>query len=180
MVIFAIKEKAKKSLKMAKELNIVNTNKEKMLKALELSLGNVTEACKKCKLSRTIYYMWMQDDKDFADAVKYIDEQRIDFVESQMFKRIKGYSHKETKVFNHKGTIIEKDVIKHYPPDSSLISFFLETKAQSRGYQRRQFIENANTDPFDGMTEEEIDEVLAGIEAEEKAEAEKTAGFKKV
>ncbi len=144
-------------------------------------MGNISEACKKVGIKcRQTYYDWIANDKDFVEAVKYIDEQRLDFVEGQMFKRIKGYEHKETKVFNYKGKLITKDIIKHYPPDSGLIAFYLETKGQQRGYIRKVINENVNKDPFDGMTEEEIDAMLAQVEAEDKAEAEKEGRFKKV
>lgn len=165
---------------MAKKSDKSDTLKHNLLKALEKTLGNIKDACEMCKVARSTYYRYLEDDLDFQEKVKELDEARIDFVESKMFERIKGYSHKETKVFNYKGIIITKDVVKHYPPDSGLISFFLETKAQSRGYVRKQIIENTTGDPFEGMTEAEIDEMLAEVEAEEKAEKKRLKDFKKV
>lgn len=165
---------------MRKKVDKVDTLKYNLLKALEKTLGNVKDACEMCKTSRTTYYNYLESDTEFADKVKQLDEDRIDFVESKMFQRIKGYEHKETKVFNYKGKIITKDVIRHYPPDSGLISFFLETKAQHRGYQKKTVIDTGNKDPFEGMTEAEIDEMLREVEAEEKAEAERMGKFRVV
>lgn len=176
--------KMQNSKKMGKNADKSDANKYNLLIALEKTLGNVTKACEMCKLHRDTYYDYIKKDKEFERKVKEVDELRIDFVESKLFERIKGYEHKETKLFNYKGKIIQRTVTKHYPPDSGLISFFLETKAQHRGYQRKVINENVNKDPFEGMTEEEIDEMLAEVEAEEQAEKvlvkEREANFKKV
>lgn len=63
-------------------------NKENLLKALEKSLGVVTDACKKAKLSRQVYYDYLREDKDFAASVEDIQDISLDFVESKLFQGI--------------------------------------------------------------------------------------------
>ena len=48
------------------EQNRTQIAKERMLKALEGSLGVVTTALKTTDLSRTNYYKWLKEDEDFA------------------------------------------------------------------------------------------------------------------
>lgn len=152
----------KKAQKMAKKRDKTDENKYNLLIALEKSLGNITHACKSAKVARNTFYEYLKEDAEFKEKVKEVEEANLDFVESKMYERIKGYTHKETKVFNYKGKIITKEVTKHYPPDSGLITFYLETKGRDRGYIRRQVNINMDADdPFKDMTSEEIAEYIA-------------------
>lgn len=88
-----------------------NTEKKKkdFLRAYEESMGNVSRACEKINISRRTYYLWIDNDNDFAETVNEIDEKNIDFAETMLLKNIR--EGKET----------------------SLI-FFLKTKGRNRGY----------------------------------------------
>ena len=71
------------------EQNRTQINKERMLKALESSLGVVTTALKSCSLSRTNYYKWLKEDEDFAHKVKELDIIAKDFIKSKYYECIK-------------------------------------------------------------------------------------------
>jgi|TARA_R110001632_G_scaffold48922_1_gene123065 hypothetical protein len=71
------------------EQNRTHIAKERMLKALESSLGVVTTALKVTDLSRTNYYKWLREDEDFAQAVKDIEFIAQDFVKSKFYECIK-------------------------------------------------------------------------------------------
>lgn len=71
------------------EQNRTHIAKERMLKALEASLGVVTTALKSCDLSRTNYYKWLKDDKEFAQKVQDVDLIAKDFVKSKFYECIK-------------------------------------------------------------------------------------------
>ena len=86
--------------------------KESLLKALETSLGVVTEACKKSDTPRSTYYKWLKEDEDFKIAVRDIENIALDFGESQL--------HAQIRDGNTSATI-----------------FFLKTKGKRRGYIER-------------------------------------------
>jgi len=71
------------------EQNRTQIAKERMLKALESSLGIVTTALKSCDLSRTNYYKWLKEDEDFAQKVKDVELIAKDFVKSKFYECIK-------------------------------------------------------------------------------------------
>ena len=71
------------------EQNRTKINKERLLKALESSLGVVTTALKATDLSRTNYYKWLKEDEDFAQKVKDVDLIAKDFVKSKFYECIK-------------------------------------------------------------------------------------------
>ena len=71
------------------EQNRTKINKERLLKALESSLGVVTTALKSCDLSRTNYYKWLKEDEEFAKDVQDVELIAQDFVKSKFYECIK-------------------------------------------------------------------------------------------
>ena len=92
---------------------MAQNKKEKLLEALKETRGLIYHACKKAgNISRSTYYRYMRDDKEFAEAVEEIKESQIDYVEGQLIKNIsKG---KETSII-----------------------FYLKSKAKKRGYTEK-------------------------------------------
>ena len=89
--------------------------KETLLQALENSLGIVSTACNRSGISRSSFYKWYHEDEEFRKKVDEIDNLKLDFVESKLFKNIE----------NEK----EKSII-----------FYLQHKGHKRGYIQRQNI----------------------------------------
>ena len=87
--------------------------KENLLKALEKSLGIVSTACVSIGISRTTYYKYYNEDKEFKQSVDSIGDIALDCAESQLFELIK-----------------EKNV--------TAIIFYLKTKGKKRGYIEKQ------------------------------------------
>ncbi len=105
---------------MAKKVNKVNKTehiKKALITSLEKSLGVVTTACKQVGIGRTTFYQYLKDDKEFAKAVKEIENIALDFAESQL--------HKQIQDGNTPATI-----------------FYLKTKGKARGYVERQEIQH--------------------------------------
>jgi|TARA_R100000084_G_C4633723_1_gene139847 hypothetical protein len=71
------------------EQNRTQIAKKRMLEALEKSLGVVTTALKATELSRTNYYKWLKEDKEFAQKVLDIENISKDFVKSKYYECVK-------------------------------------------------------------------------------------------
>ena len=71
------------------EQNRTQIAKERMLKALESSLGVITTALKSCDLSRTNFYKWLQEDEEFAKAVSEVQNIENDFIKSKYYECVK-------------------------------------------------------------------------------------------
>ncbi len=92
---------------------MAQNKKEKLLKALQETQGLIYHACKKAgNISRSTYYRYMKEDKEFAQAVEDIKEAQIDYVEGQLIKNISN--GKETSII-----------------------FYLKSKAKDRGYAEK-------------------------------------------
>ena len=99
--------------------------KEQLLKALEKSLGIASTACEAVNISRTTYYKYYNEDKDFKRSVDSIGDIALDCAESQLFELIK-----------------EKNV--------TAIIFYLKTKGKKRGYIEKQEV-NHNSNNITGI-----------------------------
>ena len=90
--------------------------KEDFIIALGETLGIKGKAAKQCGVDvRTIDH-WRQDDPDFDQSCKLVEDVPLDFAESALFQQIaKG--------------------------DTKAITFYLENKGASRGYSKRQSID---------------------------------------
>jgi len=64
--------------------------KAAFLRALEMSHGVITPACKSVPISRGTYYNWLSKDPKFALKVKESVSEAVDFVESQIMKNIEN------------------------------------------------------------------------------------------
>ena len=76
-----------KQLKM--EQNRTQINKDRILKALESSLGVITTALKATHLSRTNFYKWLKEDEEFAKAVSEVQNIENDFIKSKYYECVK-------------------------------------------------------------------------------------------
>jgi hypothetical protein len=92
-----------------------NLKKETLLEALENSLGIVSTACNRTGISRSSFYKWYHEDEEFRKKVDDIDNVKLDYVETKLFKNIE----------NEK----EKSII-----------FYLQHKGHKRGYVQKQNI----------------------------------------
>ena len=71
------------------EQNRTQIAKDRMLKALESSLGVITTALKATDLSRTNFYKWLQEDEEFAKAVSEVQNIENDFIKSKYYECVK-------------------------------------------------------------------------------------------
>ena len=71
------------------EQNRTQINKDRMLKALESSLGVITTALKACDLSRTNFYKWLKEDEEFAKSVSEVQNIENDFIKSKYYECVK-------------------------------------------------------------------------------------------
>lgn len=89
-----------------------NRRMKETLEVLKKTLGNVSAACERVGISRATFYLWRQNNAEFDQAVREINERTLDFVESKLMAGIEDGNPK-------------------------LIMFFLANKGRSRGYSEK-------------------------------------------
>ena len=99
-----------------------------MLEALERSLGIVSTAAEKAGIDRKTHYNWLQDDAEYREAVRMVEERTIDFAESHLHALIKD-------------------------KNPQAVIFYMKTKGKTRGYVERQEIQMTEQPPLSWLDE---------------------------
>jgi len=113
-------------------------NKRNLLEALEVSLGVVSTACTKVKLSRRLFYVYYNSDPKFKEDVDELQNVALDFAESKLFEKINGVTI---------GKLDENGEIQSYqvPPSDTALIFYLKTKGKGRGYIEKSEIDHSGS-----------------------------------
>lgn len=91
---------------------ITDEKKINFLKALNASMGIISDACRAAGISRQTFYNWQKKDEEFATKVHEVSESQKDFVEGKLLSNIKA-------------------------GDTTSIIFYLKTKCKDRGYSEK-------------------------------------------
>lgn len=87
---------------------------------------------------------WKKDEKgnptSFFESLKKGKVQADAIVADSLYQRAIGYSHPEDKIFNNDGEPLIVPTIRHYPPDTTAIIFWLKNR-QPALWRDRQEIE---------------------------------------
>lgn len=132
-------------------------NKKAMIEALKKSLGVVKTACEAVRISRQTHYRWLEEDPDYKQATEDIGEEAIDFVESQLFEKIKGITVSNSD--DDQG----KSKVYTVPPSDTAIIFYLKTKGKKRGYIERTELAGVPDQPLSMKSDDELKMMLRDI-----------------
>jgi len=110
-------------------MNATNTTQKRdMLDALERALGIVSTAADKAGIHRATHYRWLQEDPEYREAVRMVEERTIDFAESHLHALIKD-------------------------KNPQAVIFYMKTKGKTRGYVERQEIQMTEQPPLSWLDE---------------------------
>lgn len=101
----------------------------------------VEQACKLCKLGLTdkeiakffevseqTLNTWKQQYPEFLESLKGGKTLADAEVASKLFHRATGYEHPDTDIRVVNGVIVETQLTKHYPPDTTAAIFWLKNR----------------------------------------------------
>lgn len=71
---------------------------------------------------------WKKAHPEFFRSLNDWKYQADKDVERSLYERACGYEHPEVKVFNNGGEIVTHEVVRHYPPDSTAMIFWLKNR----------------------------------------------------
>lgn len=102
---------------------------KKFPEILEKNQGNISQTCKKLKISRSTYERLYQTDKEFQKSCNDIQEALLDEGESMLHKQIQE-------------------------GNTAALIFYLKTKGKSRGYVERTEVDERNIQEIRIVTRE--------------------------
>lgn len=94
----------------------------------DVEISNIIGIC-----PRTLAY-WKGKYSDFMQALKDGKVQADELVEASLYRRATGYYHEEEKLFydSKLGCVHRELYVKHYPPDTTAIIFWLKNRNPER------------------------------------------------
>lgn len=85
-------------------------------------------------------HLWKIKHEEFSDAIKIGKEPANARVEKSLYDRAMGYTAVETDIRVVNGKIVKTEVVKHYPPDSTALIFYLKNRLPDQ-YRDKQELE---------------------------------------
>lgn len=104
--------------------NGLTVKQRAMIEALVSTLGNITQACKKCNVMRSSHYRWLEECEAYRQAYDEIDDMECDFYRTALHKLVQ------------EGNV-------------TAVIFGLKTKGKHRGYIERQEISTEVQGPIE-------------------------------
>lgn len=138
----------------------------KLVEALA-KLGHTdTEIAEHMSISVATLYNWQNEHHEFLEASKKGKAQIDAQVENALLQRALGYEHEEDKIFNNNGSIIVQPTVKHYPPETLAIKYWLNNRQPEKWRERKEHVAKI-VHKYDDMSDEELDAEIIALEEDE-------------
>lgn len=83
-------------------------------------------------VAESTWHKWKADQPEFSESLTDWKAEADHKVERSLFERATGYTHPEEKIFQNNGEIIRAETLKHYPPDTTAIIFWLKNRMRDQ------------------------------------------------
>ena len=104
------------------------------------------------EIAESTWHKWKLDHPSFSESLRGWKASADDEVERSLYERACGYSHPEQKIMQNNGEPVIVDTVKHYPPDSTAMIFWLKNRKRDEWRDRHDLDVNM----FSKMSEEEL------------------------
>ena len=88
---------------------------------------------------------WKKQYPSFLESIKRGKEEADAEIADALYKRAKGYEHREDKIFLHEGEPVVVPTTKHYAPDTAAAFIWLKNR-RSASWKDKQQIEHTGKD----------------------------------
>ena len=107
---------------------------------------------------------WKLRHKEFCVSIKKGKQIADGAIAEKLFQRASGYEHPHQEIMLHQktGDPVVVDTIKHYPPDTTAIIFWLKNR-QPEKWRDKQNVEVAGKIDLSSMTDHELDLLISKI-----------------
>jgi hypothetical protein len=89
------------------------------------------EMCRVFGVSIQTFHNWKEAHSEFVEALKTGKDPADGKVVASLFHRATGYSHEDVDIRVIDGEIVQTPLIKHYPPDSTAMIFWLKNRQRA-------------------------------------------------
>ena len=101
--------------------------------------------------------LWKIKHTEFSESLRVGKEIADKRVVDSLYQRAMGYTHPDVDIRVVEGAIVKTDLVKHYPPDTTAMIFWLKNRDPSN-WRDKTDIEHSGT--VAGMTDEQIEQKI--------------------
>jgi len=123
------------------------------------------EMSEKLGIAESTFYEWQLKYPSFSESSKKGKLEIDAKVENALLLRALGYEHPEDKIFCNNGKVVVEPTIKHYPPETAAIAFWLKNRKPEDWRERREVTAKVIHN-YDDMSDEDLDEEIISLESE--------------
>lgn len=120
------------------------------------------EIANRLQISIQTFHNWKHQHPEFLEALKTGKAVADERVERSLFHRAVGYTFESEEIFQHKGKIIRAKVMKHVPPDTTSMIFWLKNR-RKEAWRDVQSHEIGRAGEFSQLTDAELAQRLVDV-----------------
>ena len=106
---------------------------------------------------------WKLENEEFLQSLKIGKDDADNRVERSLFARATGYEHPDTDIRVIEGKIVETQIIKRYPPDTTAAIFWLKNRKRE---EWRDKVTNEHTGADGGAIEHDMTLTVSFVKAD--------------
>ena len=84
--------------------------------------------CKQLGISKDTWIRYKKRYSEICDLYTRAQEERNELVLDSMYQKATGYKHPDLFIAQYQGQIVEKEIVKHYPPDHNAADLYLRNR----------------------------------------------------
>ena len=114
---------------------------------------------------------WKKDYPEFFHSLKSGKLLADSKVEASLFQRACGYSHPDVHITNYQGKITQTSIIKHYPPDSTAMIFWLKNRKPNEWREKHELehtIKGFLHPELENISNKMLEKILKNLKKENK------------
>lgn len=106
--------------------------------------------------------LWKVKHEEFSDALKIGKDLADKRVEDSLYQRAMGYSHEDVDIRVIDGQVVQTPIIKHYPPDSTSMIFWLKNR-KPKDWRDKQDVEHSGQVTYKNLSDDELEHKIAQL-----------------
>ena len=116
-----------------------------LLGATDAEIANFFE------VTETTVNNWKIDYPLFFESIKRGKESADATVAESLYKRANGYEHADVDIKMYEGQIIQTELIKHYPPDTTAAIFWLKNRKSAQWRDKQEIDHTTKGEAITGI-----------------------------
>jgi transcriptional regulator with XRE-family HTH domain len=117
-----------------------NAEVKRQIKQMALKGWTDSEMAELLGVTEQTFNNWKKKHKPFFESLKDWKREADHKVVKSLYDRACGYAHQEDKIFNDNGEPLIVPTVKHYPPDTTAMIFWLKNRLPGEWRDKQEHV----------------------------------------